>query len=142
MARILLIDDEIEIRRTIGEMLRRLGHEVIAVADGVAGVEALDWSHIDLIITDIMMPERDGLEVIAHIRCLGLAVPIVVISGGQLGKNLSQFRYAEELGATVSLPKPFSLSKLRSTIEAVLSGSGYMPAPGTADGDKQQVSSD
>lgn len=120
MSRILLIDDDVEIRWTMGEMLRRLGHEVIAVENGVEGVEALDWSHIDLVITDIMMPKRDGFEVIAHIRGLGLEVPIVVISGGQLGKGISRFQYAEELGATVSLSKPFSLSALRATVESVL----------------------
>jgi YesN/AraC family two-component response regulator len=81
MARILLIDDDDSVRRVLRLMLGQFGHFVIEARNGTEGVELFMEANADLVITDIVMPEKEGLEVLKEIRKLSPAVKIIAIPG-------------------------------------------------------------
>ena len=82
MARILLIDDSEDLRAMLGDELVAAGYEVTAVANGHAGLAAVREAHVDVVVTDIFMPERDGLETIAELRRDFPRIKVIAISGG------------------------------------------------------------
>ena len=82
MASILVIDDDPSIRTVFQRYLERLGYVVRVAANGREGIQLMEAEPPDLVITDIMMPEADGLEVIMAIRSKHLKVPVIAISGG------------------------------------------------------------
>ncbi len=82
MSRILLIDDDPSIRDVLGQMLSAAGHTVVTARDGRAGQAAFERDRADLVITDIIMPDREGIETIKALRAIDPAVPIIAISGG------------------------------------------------------------
>jgi DNA-binding response OmpR family regulator len=118
--RILLIDDEEAVRMTVAEILRRAGYEVQSAADGKSGLELFQRQSFDLLITDLLMPERDGLETIMALRRGRAPLKILVISGcGQtLGSEYMQI--ARHLGADYSLPKPFTRVELLAVVARLL----------------------
>ena len=120
--RILLIDDEEAVRLTVGEILRRAGYEVQSANDGKSGLDLFRRQNFDLLITDLLMPERDGLETIMELRRGRTPLKIMVISGcGQtLGSEYMQI--ARHLGADYSLPKPFTRVELLAVVAKLLDG--------------------
>ena len=118
MKRILVIDDEPEIRELIRAKLERGGYEVELASDGAEGVKAFHRNRADLIITDIVMPEKEGIEVIQELISEYADLKIIAISGG--GQHTStQFclSLAEKLGAVRSLNKPFKLAELLTAVQ-------------------------
>jgi len=122
MARILVIDDEALIRETIRIKLEQSGHEVIEAANGVEGLRALEDGRFDLVVTDIIMPEQEGIETIRKIRDRDQRVAIIAISGGGRGRNYQFLDIARKLGADAALPKPFTGSQLLEVVRTVLKG--------------------
>lgn len=129
MARILLIDDDDLVRESLTIHLQDAGHEVTAVADGRAGVEGYRPGSFDLVITDLFMPEVEGIETIRRLRQVDAAVPIIAITGGPSRAMAASdrpppdyLRMARALGATEVVQKPFSLQRLRSVVDACLAG--------------------
>ena len=120
MARILLIDDEEVVRRGMGRTLRTLGHDVVEVANGRDGLRALQEGGIDLVVTDINMPDTDGIEVIMAIRQSGVPTPVIAMSGGGKVPKDVLLDSAELLGAVACLAKPFELAELRAILDEVL----------------------
>ena len=88
MARILIIDDDEQVRRYLRKILEAQGHEVVAASDGKLGIELCREEPTDLIITDIFMPEKEGLETIGELRRDYPDVKIIAISGGGRTGNL------------------------------------------------------
>lgn len=127
MARILVIDDEEGIRNIIEEMLAEAGHEVFVAADGREGLTIVGQRHPELIITDIFMPEKDGLAVIMEVAHEA-GVRIIAISGGGQQKALEYLRHAKYFGAWRVLPKPFTEDELLETVNAVLADPGRSAA--------------
>lgn len=127
MALLLLIDDEQAVRRIVARMLVRAGHEVVEADDGQAGLRALERLRPDLVITDMVMPNKEGIETIAGIRALTDA-PILAVSGARPADGLDVLKDARMLGASATLAKPFSSEELLATINSLLAASG--PAPG------------
>lgn len=121
MARILIIDDEAYIRELYTRLLEEAGHEVIEAPNGDAGIKLYRQSQTDLIITDIIMPEKEGIETIIELRRDFPHVKIIAISGGGAAMDSDTcLRLAEDLGAARTLAKPMSNQELLDSIEDVL----------------------
>jgi CheY-like chemotaxis protein len=120
MARILIVDDEEDVRRTLRAMLEHAGFSVIEAADGVAGVAAFLAKRPDLVIVDVIMPRQTGIEAIQHIRAAAPATPVIAMSGGGRAADMRFLRVAGELGATAELAKPIRRAELLQAISACL----------------------
>jgi len=120
MARILVIDDDAQVRGAVRRILERAGHTVEDVGNGDAGLRAHRERPADLIITDIFMPERDGIETIRQLRHESPQVKIIAISGGDRTQTLDLRKDAELLGASRALRKPFELSELLQAVGQLL----------------------
>ena len=120
MARILVIDDDAQVRGAVRRILERAGHTVEDVGNGDAGLRAHRERPADLIITDIFMPERDGIETIRLLRRESPQVKIVVSSGGDRTQTMDLRKDAELLGAARSLRRPFELSELVRAVDELL----------------------
>jgi len=117
--RILLIDDEEAVRLTVGEILKRAGYEVQSAADGKSGLDLFQRQSFDLLITDLLMPEGDGLETIMALRRGRKSLKIMVISGcGQTLGN-EYMKIAQHLGADLTLSKPFTRAELLAAVTRV-----------------------
>lgn len=116
MARILIIDDEDELRSMLRQMLEQAGHEVAEAVNGAEGIALYERDAHDLIITDIIMPEKEGVETIIALRRTAPELPIIAISGGGRLDATDFLTMAKKLGARHTLTKPFRRDQL---LEAV-----------------------
>jgi DNA-binding response OmpR family regulator len=123
--RILVIDDDTLLRQTMRRMLESAGHEVVEAANGRTGVEAFRTHRTDAVISDIIMPDKEGIETIREIRGLSPTVRIVAVSGGGRNHNMEFLTIAGKLGADATLAKPFRKEQLLACVE------GREPAAGT-----------
>jgi CheY-like chemotaxis protein len=119
MAKILLIDDEEQMRFLLKRMLTRDGHEVFVAQDGEEGVQSFYQINPDLVITDIVMPEKDGLEVIAEILTTHPKQPIIAMSGGSR-TIIANFNSFEMKGVKGMLQKPFTHQQLQEVVQLAL----------------------
>ncbi|HVW20329.1 MAG TPA: response regulator [Opitutaceae bacterium] len=120
MPRILVIEDDEKMREALVQTLLKLGHEVAFEPNGRAGLErAAQWLP-ELVITDLIMPEKEGLETIVDLRRGHPAVRIIAISGGGRLSNSDFLDVAAKLGAQGTLAKPFTRDELKAAIAAVL----------------------
>ena len=117
MARILIIDDDETIRSVFKRFLTGKGYEVIVAADGRQGLRALEEVSVDLVITDIMMPETDGLEVVMAIRGKDVDIPVIAISGGMHAMPMDFLPMAKKFGAKEVLYKPVELDDLLTAVK-------------------------
>jgi len=122
MAKLLIIDDEILARLTLRKILENSGHEVLEAANGTEGIALARANKCDLVITDIIMPDKEGIETIIELKRDFADLRIIAISGGGRTRNLDFLKLALQYGASKVLAKPFSQSDLSSAIQGVLSG--------------------
>jgi CheY-like chemotaxis protein len=122
MARVLVIDDSRDVRATVRQMLERAGHAVTEAADGAVGMARLRRQTFDLVITNIFMPEKDGLTAIQEIRALHSGLPIIAISGGARHVLTDMLKVARSFGATATVRKPIDWSRLTAAVESSLAG--------------------
>lgn len=120
MTRILVIDDNPLVRATLRSILAAAGYEVVLASDGKAGLDEFRRRPSDLVITDIVMPEIEGIETIRQLRGLAPELPILAISGGGRGIPLDYLRMAQQLGASDVLSKPFEADELLSSVTRCL----------------------
>lgn len=120
MSKILIIDDDETIRSVFNRFLTGKGYEVVVAADGRQGLRSLEEQPVDLVITDIMMPETDGLEVVMAIRGKEFDIPVIAISGGMHAMPMDFLPMAKKFGAREVLYKPVELDDLLSAVEKVL----------------------
>ncbi|GIK99636.1 MAG: transcriptional regulator [Alphaproteobacteria bacterium] len=120
MAVILVIDDEEMVRATIRMRLEQGGHEVVEAGDGNEGLATLERYAVDLVVTDIIMPEKEGIETIRAIRQRRPELAIVAISGGGRTSTLDFLGAAKKLGADHALRKPFTGAELLQVVDAAL----------------------
>lgn len=124
MKRILVIDDDTQIRQMLCQMLERQGYEVLGAANGKEGLNIYRQSPTDLIITDIIMPEKEGVETIIELKRDFPDVKIIAISGGSRGLNKDIYLdYAKRLGALYTFTKPFERKEILEAIEELLGNS-------------------
>lgn len=120
MARILVVDDDDLIRKLVVRTLERAGYEVVASADGRQAARQYREQHADLIITDLFMPEKEGMEVIMELRRTDPDVKIIAISGaGSLGPT-GYLEVARMIGASKTLAKPFGREELLNAVRQLL----------------------
>ena len=120
MAKILVIDDDEQIRAVLGKMLQVAGHEVAAAADGAEGLEAFGRQPFDLIISDVLMPKKGGPETIAALRSIRPGLKIIATYGGGHLAGVDSLVTAESLGADRLLAKPIPLEELLATVSDLL----------------------
>ena len=120
MPRILVIDDEPVLRTFIGEILTSAGYEVILAADGREGVERYRSSPADLVLTDLNMPNQDGVETIRELRSCFPEVAVIVMSGSVDAGTMPSI--IAKLGAVGILEKPFLTNQLMAVVEKALGG--------------------
>jgi CheY-like chemotaxis protein len=120
MARILVIDDEASVRKMLRHMLERAGHEVAEAEDGGVGLRFYREHPTDLIITDILMPDKEGIETILQLRKIHPQVKIIAISGGGHMNKHDLLVTAQRLGATRTLAKPFERQELLAAVQEAL----------------------
>lgn len=125
MAEILIIDDDAQMRRLIMRILISAGHRVHEAANGATGMKRFHERLPALVITDIFMPEKEGIETIRSLRQVAPDLPILAISGSGLKDYLN---FAMQLGATATLPKPFSAEELLETVARLVEGTTQQPA--------------
>ena len=118
MARILVIDDEQMLRRTLRALLERAGHAVVEAEDGVEGMAQFKAQRPDLVLTDIIMPNREGVETIGEMRRQAPELPIIAMSGGGSRGGDLFLTLAERLGAT--LAKPIRQAELLAAVDRCL----------------------
>jgi CheY-like chemotaxis protein len=122
MARILVVDDEDLVRLTLRQMLEAGGHEVVEAANGRQGVALEAELPFDLVVTDIIMPDQEGIETIVQLRRKNPLLKIVAISGGGRMKNMDFLKIAANVGADATLTKPFSTQELTEVVDRCLAG--------------------
>jgi DNA-binding response OmpR family regulator len=121
MKSILVIDDEEQLVRMLSTMLEREGYKVVVAQNGKQGMRLFRQEQTDLVITDIFMPEKEGLETIRELRKECPGIKIIAMSGGMArAENFSALPLAEKLGADHTLVKPFGRSELLSLVAECL----------------------
>ena len=120
MKRILVIDDDEMIRTVFERFLKGQGYAVDCAADGKEGLRLLEAEPPDLVITDIMMPDTDGLEVVLSMRKKHPGIPVVAISGGMTLSPMDFLPMVKKFGACKVLYKPIELEDLLAAVEEAL----------------------
>ncbi len=121
MAHILVIEDDAQFRDMLVYMLQHDGHRVDAAADGEKALTLLKEIRPDLIITDILMPNMDGVEFLLELAQQGNATPVIAMSGGRRAiTSAFNLESATLMGVKASLTKPFSRADLRQVVAEVL----------------------
>jgi len=124
MAKILVVDDEALLAKSLSIILTKAGHTVVTAENGKMGLEVFARENPDLVITDIIMPEMEGIEAIQILRSQAPKLPIIAVSGGGRTKNLEFLRVAEKLGANAALGKPFTKEQLLAAVANCLAAAG------------------
>jgi CheY-like chemotaxis protein len=107
-----------EVRRVVDVILKNAGHDAVLAVDGNDGLRRFQQQHFDLVICDVFMPDKEGIETLKELRQLDLVVPIVMMSGGApttyfwRAMHRDYLAMAEALGATRMIEKPFKYSQL------------------------------
>jgi len=126
MSRILLIDDDEAVREGTEMLLDAKGFDVVAVADGQSGVDAVKSGSFDLAIVDVFMPGMDGLQATRAMRQLDPKLAVIAVSGFMMGDRLLEMpnfdTMAAEAGAFLTLYKPFKPDALLQAIDTALNG--------------------
>jgi len=122
MTRILIIDDDADLRTTLRDLLEQAGYAVVEAHDGHEGLTSYEAAPTDLIITDLLMPEREGLETITALRRINPQVKIIAITGGGQTGHLDFLQTASVLGAQRTLYKPFNRQTLLAAVRDLTRG--------------------
>jgi two-component system chemotaxis response regulator CheY len=120
MARIVVIDDDEQIRETVRRVLESRGHSVEDADQGAGGIAYVAQRAPDLVITDIFMPGQDGIELLLELRKAFPKLKVIAMSGGNGPGLLNLLEDAELLGADRTLPKPFTPGELIAAVNDVL----------------------
>ena len=120
MARILIIDDESQIRSMLRLMLERVGYEVMEAADGMEGIRQYRDNPADLIITDLIMPNKDGIGMIIELKKEFPEIKIIAMSGGGVNRPEGYLDGAKKLGATRTLTKPIDRDEMLAAVKETL----------------------
>ena len=120
MAKVLVIADDVQVRSLIGKFLEIAGHSVVVAEDGIDGMKCFKSAPFDIVITDIIMPHKEGLETIVELKNCNPDIPIIAISGGGRVEPDDYLKLAKIRGASVILKKPIEGSTLVGIVEELL----------------------
>jgi CheY-like chemotaxis protein len=121
MAHILVIDDEVQIREVLRTVLERVGYTVSEAANGNEGLKLYARGGVDLVVTDIIMPEKGGIDTIMDLRRDFPPVKIIAISGGGMCGEVSYLDMAIGVGADRAIGKPFVLDDFLAAVDELIS---------------------
>ena len=119
MARILLVDDNEEFKRLLLGILLTESHDVTCAGDGNEAIREVRSAPFDLVITDLVMPNKEGLETIREIRAKNPSIKIIAMTGGSK-YSASSLSMADAFGASKTLIKPFSCDAFKSAVSTTL----------------------
>lgn len=120
MKQILIIDDEPDILIMLKKMIERAGYEVEIAENGLVGMGLFKTGSFDMVITDILMPEKEGLEIIRDMKQMNPDLKIIAISGGGRISAASYLESAEIFGADMVFEKPFRQAEITGAIKSLL----------------------
>ena len=129
MQKILIIDDESHILLMLKKMLERAGYEIDLAANGVEGIKLFKESRADLVITDIIMPEKEGLETIREMRRIKSDLKIIAMSGGGKVSADNYLEIAKIFGAARVIAKPFTKLEMVTAVQELMGGEGSANNP-------------
>ena len=116
MARILVVDDELQMRQMLRQALECRGHTIDEAADGREALRHFDRQRPDLVITDLVMPEKEGIETIQALRRKCPEIPIIAISGGGRVGPENYLAMAGQMGANRTFAKPFHVDEILTAV--------------------------
>ena len=120
MPKILIIDDDNQFRKMLCQTLEKAGYTVSEAANGTKGVDFFKKESADLVITDILMPDKEGIETIMEIRRMVPDIKIIAVSGGGRIGSDSYLELARKLGAIETFSKPIDRKKLVEVLGNIL----------------------
>ena len=123
MSHILVVEDSEDLRYIIKDILKKAGHQVSEACDGSEVSQYLAGDPIDLVITDILMPEQEGIQTIVQIRRSNPNIKIIGMSGGGKGGAEHYLEMAREFGANATMLKPFKKVQLLELVDKLLGAS-------------------
>ncbi len=127
--RILVVDDDPGICRTLQLGLSKAGYEVFEARDGEEATRLWRDAGADLVIADIYMPKKSGLEVMKELRAQSPSTRVIAMTDGGQSKNFNPLTYSELLGAVRTISKPFTLKEMVAMVKQQLANSGELGGP-------------
>jgi DNA-binding response OmpR family regulator len=121
-AHVLIVEDDLMLRRYLEDALQECGYVTHVAGNGREAAQWLQSHTVDIVLTDVLMPEQDGVRLVAEIRQHHKRLPVVVMSGrGRTDLSVDSLSLARSMGVDATLEKPFSLAELERTLAFVLS---------------------
>lgn len=120
MARVMVIDDDPGIRRSLVRVLESEGHDVLEEEDGASALRHFAGDPVDLVISDVYMPDMDGVSFLMRVKEAFPEAPIIMMSGGGPLPAATVLAASKTLGAAAVLAKPFSIGQIRSAVHDAL----------------------
>lgn len=120
MTKILVIDDEELVRKMIVSVLKKSGFDVYEAANGIEGLAQAQNNLPDLVLTDILMPDKEGISTILELKTINPTIKIIAMSGGGKTQNMSFLEMAQKVGVKHTLKKPFRPTELLQAIDSLL----------------------
>lgn len=121
MAQVMVVDDDQQVLRLISEIIEKEGHQVIQAADGERASQLFEQHPTDMVITDLLMPNKEGLELIQELRSLRPEVKIIAYSGGGQIEPDNYLDFAKGMGADRVFSKPIPIKELKTAVSELLS---------------------
>ena len=122
MPSILIIDDDDSLRASLCRTLRKEEYTIFEASEGRQGMKQLAHSQVDLILLDMFMPDKDGLETIVDLRRTHPGIPIIAMSGGGFKGTVDVLHVAKKMGVRRTLSKPFTREELIEAVAQVVNG--------------------
>jgi CheY-like chemotaxis protein len=126
---VLLVEDDENVRDAVSLILERAGYVVTLAENGLIAAGLIEQWAPDLVITDIFMPDGDGIETLNLVRRRWPATPVIAISGGSPMLRLDYLRVADDLGAAATMQKPFIADEFLATVQRVLAAASPPSQP-------------
>lgn len=123
MAQVLIVDDDVMFLNLLRDLLEPEGYDILEATNGVEALKIFCEASVDLVVTDIVMPDKEGLQTILELQKENSAVKIIAISGGgrPLNTNEDYLTAAKEFGAAVTFSKPFQTTEFLQAVRELLS---------------------
>jgi DNA-binding response OmpR family regulator len=120
MGKILVVDDEQNIREVLKRAFENVGHDVLVAKNGIEGQELYLEHNPDVVILDIIMPEQEGIETLLKLKAADKDVKIIAVSGGGMGNAVNYLDNALKLGAKAAYEKPVDIKELTNRVNSLL----------------------